>query len=721
MAVLMTLAASNDHKIRHIAVSTIANLCEESICCGRIVSEGGLQIISSISTSSTNPATTRACARAIHTLAATADNGAKMVEGGVVELLSVLSRSGDALTREFCTLAMCGLLNIKQAASDILQCGAVSALIQLSEKPNEGTRHSTAKALYALAHSDVSLQVIASDAVIPAILRLCRSRMLSTKIYAVASLYHLARMDPARKQIQEDGAVSCLAELLKEKSGSTCLTRFVLGAISMLVDAEESSAALVEQDAIPALLTECSSHDLQIKTLCCSILTSLTFHLKSRRALSHQDILPALIELTSLRDKDVQQRCAISLGNLSAEQALQGKMVEYGVVTVLAKLSNSYSEENQKYCAKALFNLSCISGYETALVEQGAVDVLLMISVVRAVCISTKEACAYALVNLLVPDTIGKVIESGLVPTLSNLSSCESENIAHACGVAYYILASKQDGRQALCSTAGSMQAMFPLIPRSASFRERIICLAGVLCQLVCDPNTIDRALDHGIIDGLRLLISQSEHVEIFSMISHAFLSISADIPTKLLLAKAGVVNILVNILHSEETLRRIGADTNKICEIKKCVSQTLENLASTADCATFMSAELLVPTMIATINESSETDILLSCASILCFLSQEENKRKILVQTNFLQALETLGASKDADVAMACSLLLRDLTGIGHVFEEQEIKVLVDLWCNLSVSTNDPFTLLNLAETLCNIAFSSTQVPLLVEKVRGK
>ena len=105
-----------------------------------------------------------------------------------------------------------------------------------------------------------------------------------------------------------------------------------------------------------------------------------------------------------MNDATTRLRCAVAFANLSYEVTVQRMMVESGVVPIIAELSNSYSEDNQLYCAKALCNLGCHFGSEVKIVEQGGVSALMMICMVRAVNHSSKQVCAKALLNLLIPE-----------------------------------------------------------------------------------------------------------------------------------------------------------------------------------------------------------------------------------------------------------------------------------------------------------------------------
>jgi hypothetical protein len=104
---------------------------------------------------------------------------------------------------------------------------------------------------------------------------------------------------------------------------------------------------------------------------------------------------------------------------------------------VVAELSNSYSEENQLYCAKALCNLGCHFGSEVKIVEQGGVSALMMICMVRAVNHFTKQVCAKALLNLLIPEILESRLEDlgseGLVQAASSLSRLDDDITMRVC------------------------------------------------------------------------------------------------------------------------------------------------------------------------------------------------------------------------------------------------------------------------------------------------
>jgi len=121
--------------------------------------------------------------------------------------------------------------------------------------------------------------------------------------------------------------------------------------------------------------------------------------------------------------EDVAQRCAAAINNYSLDASSIARLVEDGAIEVLLKLATSYSEQCRENCARALCNICAGHGMEDVVVKRTTtVPELMVMALVRSESAVTKQICAVALMNVLVPDTIEKMIKYGIVWAMSSLS-----------------------------------------------------------------------------------------------------------------------------------------------------------------------------------------------------------------------------------------------------------------------------------------------------------
>ena len=183
-------------------------------------------------------------------------------------------------------------------------------------------------------------------------------------------------------------------------------------------------------------------------------------------------------------------------------------MVEVGVVPVVAELSNSYSEENQLYCGKALCNLGCHFGSELKIVEQGGVSALMMICMVRAVNPFTKQTCAKALLNLLIPEIVearlDQLAKEGLVQAASSLSKLDDEITMRVCANVFCMLSAAPGGagRRMLVERRATLADMFALM-RSHD-RTTQVTVGKCACNLLSFADSQAAAVGAGAVAVLK-------------------------------------------------------------------------------------------------------------------------------------------------------------------------------------------------------------------------
>ena len=728
-----TASKSRNVPTWEVVASAMLNFCSVESSRLRIVSDGGLLLLFRILREySSTVAVKYTCTLAVHKLSCTSENQQRIVEIGGVELLSTLSKNENVQLSQAATLAMCTLLSVPRASAEIITFGAVKSLADLTTTSDASTQYACALALYNLSRTSLSASAILEQPVISALLRLCPSPHVGTRLYCVAALYYLASTHNEVKvaMIHFPGVIKSLVGVL-QGSVQTALVRYTITALCILADDEVCTEALLKEECIPLLLTAARGSDLKTKFSVCSLLVSMTSRQHCRQQFLHvNDVLTTLIELTTLKNEQMQKQCAAAIANLSFEPQLCLQMIDLGIVSVLASISNSYSEDNQRFVAQTLCNLSLLDGLENQLVAQGSVELLLMIALVRAVALDTKEYCATALGNLLVPDTLQAIIAAGLIPALCTLTTMDSKNINAACTSTYYLLVTTAMGREALCSTPRSIRSLIPLLEHPEHVDEETQKLiAVILCHLTEFDDSVHIALENGIVEALALLFtyqSATEETEKLEKLVHVYLKLSSTADTAMLLLQHGAGKTILQIVH---------VCVQQQLPLLQNALFILENCCAQASCMAYLTIEDTVPPILDLLRDSAHASCIsdttrTACMSILCFISAgcSENKT-ILIQLGIVQALHTSAHSNLEDVSIIekSTLLMRALSDtLVDVTVDNYIQ-LVDILCTLvSLLSDSKFegtidkegTEKNCAEALCNIAFAARDKSMLITEV---
>ncbi|ETV92695.1 hypothetical protein H310_13131 [Aphanomyces invadans] len=456
----------------------------------------------------------RVCATAIHNCSCSDDTRVKLVERDGVALLTALSSGCDSPdVRRMCTLALCNFLMVKQAAMEVVGCGAVASLLDLA------TQHGTplnsqllyATAFYNLCHNPTSRDSIGTAGGVAAIAALCTSNLpphssLSVGVLTLcaASLCYLAADDSTRHFVATADVVHVITCMLQTSPTSVPIQRFGVACLSMLSQDQLCATWILDQAGIDAIIAACAnSRDGETKACCCDLLASLSYHTHCRHKLVAIGILPSLTKLAKLRDPDIQRRCAAAIGNLASEASVHDALLAANIVHVLSILSNSYSEESQSDCAKALCNLSTSSGFESKLVAEGAVGVLLMISAVRSGSLATKETCARALGNLLMPSTMDTMLHEGLAKLLPALTTGGDGPTSPVPATIFAKLVRHPHARLALCAESQALRTLFNYMSRDGHDPSTMDLLSSIVCDLLVYPNTRHKAVADGLVAAI--------------------------------------------------------------------------------------------------------------------------------------------------------------------------------------------------------------------------
>jgi hypothetical protein len=207
----------------------------------------------------------------------------------------------------------------------------------------------------------------------------------------------------------------------------------------------------------------------------------------------------------------VAQRCAAAFNNYSLDDASINRLAEDGVIEVLLKLATSYSEQCRENCARALCNICAGFGMEHVVVNSTtAVPELMVMALVRSESIVTKQICAVALMNVLVDETMNKMIKYGIVWAMSSLTQ-SSQSASYALTNAKKGSARGSPRSSAAAAVEPTPEVHALLVTSCATAFMNISCSKAGRAHILADPGAL-QAVFHFLLGGASATGDASHH-----------------------------------------------------------------------------------------------------------------------------------------------------------------------------------------------------------------
>eukprot|EP00937_MAST-01D_sp_MAST-1D-sp2_P003577 g3577.t1 len=407
-----------------------------------------------------------------------------IMDKGCVPVLIRMAKSRNEQTREACTLALCALLSLSGSVVYIMQQGAVGALVQLSKAENEDTRFWCASVIFNLSGEGETAALLVREGFVPAMLNLIEAKRSTTIELVTATLANLATDAGNRERLAAEGVLlpvmqvmarvyASLARLRQQGEQQQDDLRVAADTVGHCAKtlaanswAERGLEELLHEDLLePVMLAmRWADVDIGVRRYMSVTLTNMfsVTDMVCTLAFGRHEGLQAVIDFASVDDADVRRRCAVMLCQISCNpNADRLRMAQAGCIPLLAHLSDSapHAEEQQLYCARALSNIATDSDAARAMIEGGSaagceeeasgvslenggplrftfegassnnvVQFLMMVSLVRASAMETKMACTKALLSMLTAETLGTLLDQGLIQLLTSLAYMPTES-----------------------------------------------------------------------------------------------------------------------------------------------------------------------------------------------------------------------------------------------------------------------------------------------------
>ncbi len=252
---------------------------------------------------------------------------------------------------------------------------------------------------------------------------------------------------------------------------------------------------------------------------CSVILCRLSENVSTRKKQVLTGVCPAMISLAlhlhvtgdQTAREGVAQRCAAAFNNYSLDDASINRLAEDGVIEVLLKLATSYSEQCRENCARALCNICAGFGMEHVVVNSTtAVPELMVMALVRSESIVTKQICAVALMNVLVDETMNKMIKYGIVWAMSSLTQ-SSQSASYALTNAKKGSARGSPRSSAAAAVEPTPEVHALLVTSCATAFMNISCSKAGRAHILADPGAL-QAVFHFLLGGASATGDPSHH-----------------------------------------------------------------------------------------------------------------------------------------------------------------------------------------------------------------
>ena len=489
------LSSDQDPVILRCIGLTMSRIALEPANTARIVSESGITALCNIAVKyPTIPGIAQPVAVALQLISSRPAFRLNIVqEGSVTAIASLLRLSVDPYALQHALLALCNILIEQQNHLPVVQQGLIVTLVTLCEQSNTVIKDFCALAFLNLSQAEESRKHVVNAGSVSAIITLSKTKSQVIQSRCAATLCYISGYETGIARMVSDGIIPALVGLVLSDDIQTVL--YACAALCRLCSNVDNALLIQNSGAIVHLVNRAIEGDAETKQYCGAVLSSLSSYESCRQSLSDSNMTAAMISLSEVNDEITKQRSLVAFANLSCELNVHSDMVEKGVVTIVANLANSYQEINFNCAAKTLCNLACSESCRMQVAKEG-VQSLMMISMVHSVDMQTKLLCVLALSNLLDDDTVGYMLDEGLVGTIANLSRLPDSRTTYLCSQIFSRLSKYMEARLKIVDRNTPMNSL-TLMSESGSIETEILA-ARIAANLVLCEQVRGRAIDHG-------------------------------------------------------------------------------------------------------------------------------------------------------------------------------------------------------------------------------
>jgi hypothetical protein len=585
MSLLRT--AKDDAIIQQYCAESICSLFQIGDSMERLVSQGAVGILVSLSQSNVNMVTGEWCAFALYHLATNKSCPISMLESGILPCLIKLCEYSSDRTKEFCAATLEYVTRIESVDSS----GAIPILVHMlrSVTDESTTKANCAASLYNLAGDDQSCHMMLEAGALHPVVRLTQSQHMQTKMKCAAMLSRLSLHQDFYSQFTTGDVLRVLLELSSVDHLFT--QRKVIIALSNLSQSKELRAQLLSLDPMPYIIKLASKCDENLRRGCASILCNLSYVTGSEKVISKSGVTEMLIFIARVSSDEIATKiiCVKAIVNLMAEPSLYHKMIKMGVVWALGTLALVENEELSTLCLRALCRLSSTHAREIVNAKGSAAMKSVLHAVSQPENLEILRIASRTLTNMLLKTNDGdEGFRLSAVQSMSLLVECHDEEVSELCIISLCLASQSESCREAIVKSGllGKIDAttiftkprvsyayltMFGNLANNAEMRtelldERSISRFHQICQskdlqltmavvkaiycVSCAPENIATLVDQNmltIVENILLAHERLEHDLIVHLIGLVYnLTTNEDVQAKLV--SQGIVPMILKI-----------------------------------------------------------------------------------------------------------------------------------------------------------------------------
>ena len=445
LGVLLKLADSDDRRTRAMCAETLCELSRSRRGCPRVVKSGGIQLLTGLlERDGANKGLRRKVAEALSNLMKPEWTQEDVLKGAMPSVVGLVKTTtggrtinkDDRAARTAAIKIVYGMSSEAFMCSTLEKCDAMEALLPLARTGATNIavqmRCVASVCNISRATSGSSTQRLANAGAVGIFLGCIKQSVGDAD--GVAGVPGRAVVDSVAALCNMAEDPSCAEQIVQQ--GLHSLIKLALhGILPPTTTATKDDVEKKKDDEGEERATNNGFWSSKAREWCSVILCRLSENKSTRKSQVLKGVCSAVIGLASnlqvsggannsqSAQEDVAQRCAAAFNNYSLDASSIARLVEDGVIEVLLKLATSYSEQCRENCARALCNICAGYDLEKVVVNgTTAIPELMVMALVRSESPVTKQICAVALMNVLIPETINKLIDYGIVWAMSSLS-----------------------------------------------------------------------------------------------------------------------------------------------------------------------------------------------------------------------------------------------------------------------------------------------------------
>ncbi|KAE9348698.1 hypothetical protein PF008_g7225 [Phytophthora fragariae] len=389
--------------------------------------------------------------------------------------------------------------------------------------------------------------------------------------------------------------------------------------------------------------------DTEVKRFCAASILNLLCEPPLGSKMADEGVLLALLELAKAQHEEVRRHTSMALCRFSYERSGQLRLVQEGCVSAILSMLNVPDLETKEACVKALINIASASSTSVA---ESVVHILMKLATRKDQ--SSAKFAAEAICNLsLLGGSRAKVVEEGILDTVCELA--QQASVAAATGSGE----EAEDGGDvgstrkhlaiALCNLSGLSGNLEPLshgrilecleeLLKCEKPREvREMCAVTIANISSYPPSLKNLALS----DAVANLVELGTHHTNASVRENTALclsNMSATADSRALLARFGVVSLLLRFVEEEDTSESGGSALAQQYAVLTLCSM----LAHPAYCAKILQSNL--PAALARLAMRTPHDRVRElCANALFNVSCEKSLHAVLLQDDTIRSIVRL------------------------------------------------------------------------------